>query len=284
MKNIKELLNLPVVSLKDGEEIGNIKTTYVNCDKKTVEYIVIQNNDSDTIKVEVVIPYLHLSSVGNYAATLESLSSVMDIKLLQFDDKKYKKQDDIISQVIITDTGDYVGKTYGFDFDEKTGEIESLLFDDAADNSSAISKEDIITLGHKLIIVKKNSNLTIVKKDLEERASNKNNNIEIEFPKDALVEDTEENYNSVKKKYLQSKLYDMYPEEQKAEYTSTGKVDLDEFVSNREKKVLGQKTTQDLIGLNGEVVVYKGTELTEELIKKVKEMDENLFYELLATV
>lgn len=126
--------------------------------------------------------------------------------------------------------------------------------------------------------------MTIVKKDLEERAFNKNNNIEIEFPKDALAEDTEENYNSVKKKYLQSKLYDMYPEEQKAEYTSTGKVDLDEFVSNREKKVLGQKTTQDLIGSNGEVVVYKGTELTEELIKKVKEMDENLFYELLATV
>ncbi len=100
----------------------------------------------------------------------------------------------------------------------------------------------------------------------------------------SLAEDTEENYNSVKKKYLQSKLYDMYPEEQKAEYTSTGKVDLDEFVSNREKKELGQKTTQDLIGSNGEVVVYKGTELTEELIKKVKEMDENLFYELLATV
>ena len=50
MKDIKEVLGLPIISIQEGEEGAIIKSVIINCNNKSLEYLIVERrNDNRTV-------------------------------------------------------------------------------------------------------------------------------------------------------------------------------------------------------------------------------------------
>lgn len=243
MKDIKEILNLPVVSIQDGEEIAIIKSVMINCESKSVEYLIIEKKDNRQIFLEA-IPYSEIIGFGCYAVTVDSSLSVMSFDLLKLDEKQFKKHDDIVAQKIITQLGDYVGVVLGFDFDENSGDINSITYKDNTTQNKKVDRANLLTIGYKLLVIKSQEKDYIVKR-------NRNN----------------------------SKNYDNQGYEKKSDYQELDNV-LDEEIS----LAIGKTISTDLYDYEGNMLLKSGTVISEKDIENIRKIDENLVYELLSSV
>ena len=134
MKDIKEVLGLPIISIQEGEEGAIIKSVIINCNNKSLEYLIVERRNDNRTVLEA-IPYTSVVGVGYYAVTVDSFASVIDFSTLNLEEKQFKKYDDMLYQRIVTQIGDFVGVVLGFSFNENTGKIESILYKDDACNA-----------------------------------------------------------------------------------------------------------------------------------------------------
>lgn len=252
MKDIKEILNLPVVSIQDGEEIAIIKSVIINCEKKSLEYLIIEKKDNRQIFLET-IPYSEVIGFGCYAVTVDSSLSVMSLELLKLDEKQFKKHDDIVSQKIITQVGDYVGVVLGFDFDENTGEISSITYKDNTTQSKKVDRQNLLTIGYKLLII-------------------------LSQEKEYMVKRGNENNQSFQSKEKMQQ--DKQPNNEREET----KVTADSFMKDAEDKAVGKTLLADIYDYEGNLLLEAGTVVSEENIKAIKIVDTNLVYELLSNI
>lgn len=232
MKDIREFLTLPIISIQDGEEVAVDKSVIINCDKKAIEYLMIEKKDENQKYVEV-IPYTELIGIGSYAATIESSKSIISFEQLKFDEKKYKKHDELISQVIISRTGDFVGTLVGFDFDTEDGSIRTITYKNDINKIKKIKMQDFVTIGQKFLIISSNN----VDSNIEEINISNNGNFNVE-----------------------------------------------NFIKDKENNIIGKVLEHNLLDFDGNIIVHEGTEITQKILDKVKSVDENLLFEMFASV
>lgn len=242
MKDIREFLNLPVISITDGEEVAVDKSVVINCDKRSIEYLMIEKGEKDNQKEVYVIPYTEIVGIGSYAATIESSKSVIRFEIVKFDEKKYKKHDDFISQVIISRTGDFVGTVVGFDFDPKTGSIGTVTYKNDLSKIRKVNIQDFITIGQKFLIM----------------SSKTDNNIE-----DINIPSNSKSFSSG---------------------LNSGNFNVESFIKDKENNIIGKVLEHNLLDFDGNVIVQEGTEITKKILDKVRSVDENLLFEMFASV
>ena len=253
MKDIKEVLGLPRISIQDGEEGAIIKSVIINCNNKSLEYLVVERRTDDHAVLEA-IPYTAVVGVGYYAITVDSFASVVDFFTLKLEEKQFKKYDDMLYQRIVTQIGDFIGVVLGFSFNENTGKIESILYKDDASHNKKLQRENLLTIGYRLLIV------SSVDDKIETEKVSAIENVSryvmpSNQPKAIALEDVKQPMSAV-----------------------------DTFLLNSLNDAMGKVLLSDIYDYEGNILLHEGTKISTEPVEKVRMVDENLVYEILANI
>lgn len=172
MKRTQEILGLPIISISDGMEAGKVKAIVVNAEKGSVDYVVV--DDVSRVMGTWVIPAEGILGIGEYALTIESAESIVDIGKVPQAVELIQKDIDVKNTRVLTKKGRLIGETADFYVDEdascRISGLEFTAFSEK-DKVRIIPRESVITFGKKLIVVVENAEETFLE-DISQRTGN----------------------------------------------------------------------------------------------------------------
>jgi len=155
MKLSRELSNLPIVSIAEGEEVGIVKDFIIDPMQKAIVAIIIE--DLLWYEAAKIIEFTLIHSIGDFAITIENVSDVVSLTSKPELADLIKKRIDMKDVKIITRGGRFVGNVVEYSLDDRTGDILGLeLSSDsnvASPDKNIIPASVVVTIGQKVIIV-----------------------------------------------------------------------------------------------------------------------------------
>lgn len=155
MKLSRELSNLPIVSIAEGEEVGIVKDFIIDPMQKAIVAIIIE--DLLWYEGAKIIEFTLIHSIGDFAITIENVSDVVSLTSKPELADLIKKRIDMKDVKIITRGGRFVGNVVEYSLDDRTGDILGLeLSTDssvASPDKNIIPANVVVTIGQKVIIV-----------------------------------------------------------------------------------------------------------------------------------
>lgn len=269
MKKSTELINLPVVSIEDGEEVGKIKDLIVNPKKAEVTALAI--SDDRWYKEIKVVSYALVCGVGEYAATVESGSTVVNLSSIPEIERLLLEESKIRGAKVITRSGKLIGEVIEYLIEEKSGKImfyEITLI--SSEGSVTLPSTSVLTIGKDVLIVvddvqdyfgKEPDMDVLVKKEIPPPPRR-----EVISPPQIIEEE---------KKDVITKEEDIPSiEEAPAEVPPPPEkkpLDLAKLFEERKRKfVLGKIATRTIESPEGEIIVSEGEVITEDVITKAE--------------
>lgn len=82
MKKAKELLHLPIISISEGKQLGMIKDLIINPDEKSVNYLIIGQDDWQ-VSLDA-LSYDNVVGVGDSAVMIEQKNSILGLEEIPF--------------------------------------------------------------------------------------------------------------------------------------------------------------------------------------------------------
>lgn len=153
MKKSSTLIGLTVVSLATAEKVGNVSSYLVNAEKGRVDYLVIETDHE--MMNSFVISTKDVLRAGNNAVMVENEDVMLDNRSVADAIKLFQKNIQIKDTNILTDKGNYLGRTGGFYIHEERFDITGLeLIPSDGGASKIIPSKYVIIYGKNTIIVK----------------------------------------------------------------------------------------------------------------------------------
>lgn len=242
MKISTQLKGLPVISISNGQQEGNVQSLIINPEKGFVDFLTLEQEEwQESIQA---IPFKKVIGVGEYAVTIESANSIIDLTQIPIASELASKKIAIIDTNVITRKGELVGKVTEYQINEETGEIIGLVL---KDQEAVISSDTVITYGKDIIIVK------------EEAAA----------PYSVLEETVPSNDHSI------TKLEDVNREDEDG---------LNGLKEKQRELLLNKQVTKDIYAADGELIVAGGSILTLEDIEKAQNAGPSVVIDLSMSV
>ncbi|MGI6119051.1 MAG: PRC-barrel domain-containing protein [Desulfosporosinus sp.] len=168
MKPSKKYLSLPIISLKEGQQIGYVKSLILDAGTKALAAIVVDMKGF--FKDQRIIPYSKIVSVGEDAITIDKESHVEKTSSLPELLNLVKEKLTIIGTKMVTETGKTLGIADEYYIDPETGKITQIeisggKIEGFLNGKALMSAEYIITIGHDVIITQKGSENTLTVAD-----------------------------------------------------------------------------------------------------------------------
>ncbi|AFM39173.1 hypothetical protein Desaci_0058 [Desulfosporosinus acidiphilus SJ4] len=177
MKPSRKFLSLPIISLKEGQQIGYVKSLILDAGTKSLAAIIV--DPKGFFKDQRVIPYTKVVSVGDDAITIDKETHVEKTSNLPELLELVKEKLTIIGTKIITESGKTLGTADEYYIDPTTGkitqvEISAGKLDGFLSGKAWLSAEYITTLGHDVIVTQQGSEnyLSVADKGLSESFKN----------------------------------------------------------------------------------------------------------------
>ncbi|MFT8321650.1 MAG: PRC-barrel domain-containing protein [Bacillus sp. (in: firmicutes)] len=251
MKNSSQIKGLPIISILDGKQEGNVKSLIINPEKGSVDFLTLEQEEwQESIQA---IPFKKVIGVGEYAVTVESANSIIDLNEIPIAQELVNKKITIAGTNVMTRKGELLGKVVEYYVNDENGDIIGLGTE-IKEQESIILAEYVITYGKDIIIVK------------EEAANNLQPSL---FEKEAEVETAE-----------------LVWTDDTAEL-ETAKEEEERLQSLKEKQLellTGKKVVKDIYTNDGEQLFAEGTILTAEDIQKAQSNGLNVVIELSMSV
>ncbi|MCM3159966.1 PRC-barrel domain-containing protein [Metabacillus litoralis] len=172
MKKAKELLHLPIISISEGKQLGMIKDLIINPDEKSVNYLIIGQDDWQ-VSLDA-LSYDNVVGVGDSAVMIEQKNSILGLEEIPF----LNKMVPLIGSQVITKGGEHSGVISDYYFNEENGHLESLLIH-SANNKFFLPIENVLFLGKERVITNESLSemIPILESDeqLGGKAGNKSN-------------------------------------------------------------------------------------------------------------
>jgi len=150
MKQSKEVLGKPIISIFAGKEIGKVKSFVINPELRSIEFIIVQNEQWDFgIKA---IPFRLVEGLGDYAVTIESENAVIDLADIPIANDLLSKNIQIKNTRIISRNGHHLGQITEFYFAPETGKILGCLVD-TPDAPAVLPEPSVITFGKEITVI-----------------------------------------------------------------------------------------------------------------------------------
>lgn len=177
MKPSRKLLSLPIISLKEGQQIGYVKSLILSASTKSVAAIVV--DPKGFFKDQRIIPYSRVVSVGDDAITVDKYSHVEKPSSVPELLDLVKDKLTIIGTKLVTETGKTLGNADEYYIDTTTGKITQIeisggKLEGFLSGKAWISIDYVTTIGQDVIITQKESEseLTVADKGLSETLKN----------------------------------------------------------------------------------------------------------------
>ncbi|MFC0187365.1 PRC-barrel domain-containing protein [Fictibacillus aquaticus] len=175
MKKSNQFIGLPIISIMDGTEVGNVKSLVVNSAQGTVDFLTVEHEDWQ-ISVRAV-PFKKIVGVGEFAVTIEDRTSIFDLTEIPIANELVQKKISIAGAKMIDRKGQFIGEATEFFIDEENGSILGVAIT-TQNKEVVLASEQVITYGRDLLVVKEQAELKylakaedLLKKDAEEEAS-----------------------------------------------------------------------------------------------------------------
>ncbi|MFC7373011.1 PRC-barrel domain-containing protein [Fictibacillus iocasae] len=156
MKKSNQFMNLPIISIQDGTEVGSVKSLVVNSQQGTVDFLTVEHEDWQ-ISVRAV-PFKKIVGVGEFAVTIENRSSIFDLTEIPIANELVQKKISITGAKLIDRKGQFIGEATEFFIDEENGLILGVAIS-MQSKEVVLSSEQVITYGRDLLVVKEEAEL-----------------------------------------------------------------------------------------------------------------------------
>ncbi|MEK4442656.1 MULTISPECIES: PRC-barrel domain-containing protein [Niallia] len=242
MKISTQFKGLPIISISNGQQEGNVQSLIINPEKGFVDFLTLEQEEwQESIQA---IPFKKVIGVGEYAVTIESANSIIDLTQIPIASELASKKIAIIDTNVITRKGDLVGKVTEYQMNEETGEIIGLVLEE---QESIISSEAVITYGKDIIIVKEE---VATPNFVQEEAVSSN---------DHLIQALEE-------------------------VERENEAGLNGLKEKQRELLLNKQVTKDIYAADGELIVAKGSILALEDIEKAQNAGPSVVIDLSMSV
>ncbi|GEN51911.1 PRC-barrel domain-containing protein [Halobacillus faecis] len=243
MKKSVEIIGFPIISISAGEEIGKVKSIVINPEKGSVDFLTVEHEDWQ-VSVKA-IPFQKIIGIGEYAITVESSHSILDLNEIPIANQLINKKVSITGARVMTRVGELVGEITEYYVNETNGQIISVDVSTAEQNNFEVSSEYIITYGENLIIL----NEEFSTREVETRE----------------VEKAPSQVESKKTLHFS---------------TTANQERVDDLDRKQDELLEGKQATKNIVNSQGETVVTKGAVLTKSEIDQLKQYGPSVMVEL----
>ncbi len=268
MKKSRDIIGLPVISIADGKEMGSIKSLVINPDQGSVEFMVVSSEEWQLgIKA---IPFKLIVGMGEFAVTIESSSSIIDLAEIPIANELLAKNIQIHSTRIITRKGRLLGKAEEYFLNEETGKIAAVSFLMEKNNEQKLLPEDVVlTFGREIIVVSEDVDDHIIG-TIDDLAKIEGGNSDDNESTDNAVAETGMPLQSARESAVTTETSGSAPV-----------TDLEEDFDMRQFPLLvGKKVTSDITDSLGNVIIAQGETVTEEVFNKIRSYGRSKLIEL----
>ena len=255
-KKSVEILNLPIISITEGRELGMSKTLLIDAKNGVVAAITIE--DEDWYRGVKLLPYSSVIAIGHDAVTITSSENILTLE----DASDYEAMMDanirIIGTKAITKSGTIQGKVSEIYIGDG-GKVEKCAIVAPDGSESEITAEQISIFGKQV---------TVIDPTEEEE---KKTNLVTSAPKPAPApapkpapEKAPEPTPAPKAAEKPTPAPEVKPEPAKA-------AEADKATEERHRRfLLGKKAARDIKTDSGVLIVKAGADITEEVLQKAK--------------
>lgn len=160
MKPSRKFLSLPIISLREGQQIGYVKSLILNAQEKAVAALVI--DPKGFFKDQRIIPYAKVVSVGEDAITIDKESYVEKSASLPEILDLLKEKLGIIGTKVVTESGKILGVAEEYFVNPDTGQVTHLEISGGKlggliNGRAYLQAEQLVTIGPDAIVAQKGS-------------------------------------------------------------------------------------------------------------------------------
>ncbi|MCC5801385.1 PRC-barrel domain-containing protein [Rossellomorea vietnamensis] len=187
------------------------------------------------------IPFKKVVGIGEYAVTVENENAVIDLNEIPIANQLVNKKIKINDTRVMTRKGQMIGNIQEFYVDDETGAIVSLELQ-SKDNTYFLATEHVLTFGKDILIVNEDA---------------------VEYFKDSL-----------------NQLVDPQPVFEEKVEALPQQHGLETIKSKQTELLAGKSVTEDIYNLEGDLLIAKGSSLSESDIKAAQEAGPSVFVDL----
>ena len=277
LKKSVEILNLPVISITEGRELGTSKSLLIDAKNGVVAAITIE--DEDWYRGVKLLPYSSVIAIGADAVTITNSENILTLE----DASDYETMLDanvrIIGTKAITKTGTIQGKVSEI-FVGEGGRIEKCALIDADGAAAEICADQISIFGKQVTVIdadveaeKKTDELTVPEPVVEAAPVEEIPAVAEEPAEEAPVAAEEPAVEEAEGEVVEEVVQETEPEipviietpEESPESAA------DRATEERHRRfLLGKKVVRPVTTASGFVIAEMGATVTEEILQKAK--------------
>ena len=269
LKKSVEILNLPVISITEGRELGTSKSLLIDAKNGVVAAITIE--DEDWYRGVKLLPYSSVIAIGADAVTITNSENILTLE----DASDYETMLDanvrIIGTKAITKTGTIQGKVSEI-FVGEGGRIEKCALIDADGAAAEISADQISIFGKQVTVIdadveaeKKTNELTVPEPVVEAAPVEEIPAVAEEPAEEAPVAEEEPAVEEVVQETEPEIPVIIETPEESPESAA------DRATEERHRRfLLGKKVVRPVTTASGFVIAEMGATVTEEILQKAK--------------
>ncbi|MDF2679893.1 MAG: PRC-barrel domain protein [Brevibacillus sp.] len=241
MKQSHEVLGKPIISIFAGKEIGKVKNFVINPELRSIEFIIVQNDQWDFgIKA---VPFKLVEGLGDYAVTIQSENAVIDLADIPIANELLSKNIQIKGTRIISRKGHHLGQISEYYFDPETGKILGCILDQQ-DSPSVLPEAAVVTFGKEITVISDEGDQPLVSDEAFRNEKTGN----------------------------ESAVADQPTPSQETASSAVDELDLEELI--------GKSLSANLYDPSGELIAAEGSVITAEIVNQAKAMGSNKALEL----
>ena len=275
MKRSEELLELSIISIEDGKEVGIVRDLIVNPAERAVECLVVDNGARyQDVKI---LPFSLVEGVGEYAVTIQSADAITDMSEHPEVQVLLEQNVFIKGTKVATKKGRLIGsvKEYYVDEDNK-GRIAAceLVPASSGKNTRLIKAEYVITFGKDILVVDENVEEGLFD-DISGRVDpGESGQVPVTAPPVSAVTTPEEPAEPVKEEVKLTEITEPPVAPEKPPVVEEKKPDVSDaarlFEERQRQYLLGRKLSKRIVTDEGDVLGEEGEVVTAEMIDKAK--------------
>ncbi|MDO4203974.1 MAG: PRC-barrel domain-containing protein [Selenomonadaceae bacterium] len=276
LKKSVEILNLPVISITEGRELGTSKSLLIDAKNGVVAAITIE--DEDWYRGVKLLPYSSVIAIGEDAVTITNSENILTLE----DASDYETMLDanvrIIGTKAITKTGTIQGKVSEI-FVGEGGRIEKCALVDENGGATEISADQISIFGKQVTVIdadveaeKKTEELSAPEPAAEAAPVVEETPVVEEEPAAEAPVEEEPAVEEVVEEVVEETVEEAAPEIPVIEEPQeTAESAADRATEERHRRfLLGKKVVRPVATASGFVIAEVGATVTEEILQKAK--------------
>ncbi|HIE51694.1 MAG TPA: hypothetical protein EYP85_08020 [Armatimonadetes bacterium] len=152
IKRYRELIGLPILELRTGENIAKVQDVILNAQERRVLALVVERGG--LFKTARAILFERVEGIGDNAVTVETANVIVELPQHPDLERLYKRGIHLQGNRLVTKSGNRLGKIVDFGLETETGEIVLLyLTSGLLKGQTSVNAQKIITVGKDAVIV-----------------------------------------------------------------------------------------------------------------------------------